>query len=706
MMQRYLYYFLLLLIPIVSNAQSDGFVDNASIIADKIEIDANGNLKAKGNVEIRHNNNILKASKISYSKNIDELSVVGPLSFLDSSNNEIAADSAVFKNDFQEAVLLATKVILENQLEISAEQLISTINDQSKFTRVAATSCQSCENEEPFWVIKANKVVHDKNLKTIYFYDALIEILGFPVLYIPYLRIPDPAVKRATGFLAPEFMSNSRLDFGMKLPFFIPIEEDKDITLTTFLTPNTNTVEIRYRHAFQHGDLILDSAITKDTIYQDDLRGYFSLNGHLLLNNGYNLNYAVERVSDSAYLGDYGYSGRNGLSSGLSYTKAERSRLLETSLGLVQSLYKDDISKVTIDSNAFYTQDLELSQRAGSLYLSTEFVGSWRDVTHDIAGRDVARIGSKIKWQKTSISSFGLEYGGNLQYNYDMFLVSQDSRYKPSQTLNSVGGNLYARYPLISNTVKGKHLLEPLAQIASGWREDSKVVSDESTHTELDMGNLLEISRFAASDRYENGVHSAYGLRYSFDSNENYSFELGFGKVIRKKINNEFTESSGLHGVKSDNFITSKVNLPLNSYLSFQGLIDENMASKKSIFNGGFDYEKIQFEAEYSYLQPDPLELRKNPVEEWSINNIFNINDNWKFSSNLRFDQTEDHLALLGAGLKYENQCVAIKLEMDRRYSQEATSPPTTNFSFAINLKGFSTGRTSSFADKYCGKIS
>ena len=126
--------------------------------------------------------------------------------------------------------------------------------------------------------------------------------------------------------------------------------------------------------------------------------------------------------------------------------------------------------------------------------------------------------------------------------------------------------------------------------------------------------------------------------------------------------------------------------------------------SKKSIFNGGFDYKKTQFEAEYSYLQPDPMELRNNPVEEWSINNIVYINDNWKFSSNLRFDETEDHLALLGAGLKYENQCVEIKLEMDRRYYQEAASPPTTNFGFAINLKGFSAGRTSSFADKYCSK--
>ena len=69
-MQRYLYYFLLLLIPIVSNAQSDGFVDNASIIADKIEIDANGNLKAKGNVEIldKINKYLITTNEITYEK--------------------------------------------------------------------------------------------------------------------------------------------------------------------------------------------------------------------------------------------------------------------------------------------------------------------------------------------------------------------------------------------------------------------------------------------------------------------------------------------------------------------------------------------------------------------------------------------------------------------------------------------------------------
>ena len=109
----------------------------------------------------------------------------------------------------------------------------------------------SCENEKPFWQIKAEKVTHNEKSKTIYFYNAYIDILGLPIFYTPYLSIPDPSVKRAAGFLVPQFLSNSRLDFGVKLPFFIPLDYDKDLTLSTFITPRTNTLEIRYRQAFQ-----------------------------------------------------------------------------------------------------------------------------------------------------------------------------------------------------------------------------------------------------------------------------------------------------------------------------------------------------------------------------------------------------------------------------------------------------------------------
>ena len=176
--------------------------------------------------------------------------------------------------------------------------------------------------------------------------------------FTPYISIPDPSAKRAVGFLAPEFLSNSRLDFGVKLPFFIPLDVDKDVKITTFLTPQTNTMEVRYRQAFSNGSIIVDSAITKDALDEDNYRGYLSLNGYISLDNGYKLDYSLERVSDNAYLGDYGYSGRNGLTSGLSYYKTQSDRFFDTSIGLVQSLYKDDISKITIDTSSSYERVL------------------------------------------------------------------------------------------------------------------------------------------------------------------------------------------------------------------------------------------------------------------------------------------------------------------------------------------------------------
>jgi len=701
-MWRYLFPLLIFLVPFPIHAEIDSFAESASIIADSITIDAKGNLTAKGNVEVRHNEIILKAHEIYYLRSADELAAKGPLSLIDGSGNETTAENAIFKNDFQEAILRATRVILKNQLEISAENLEYVIGKKSDFSHVFATSCKTCEDEKPFWLIKAKKVSHNKELKTIYFFEASLEILGFPAFYTPYLSIPDPSAKRALGFLAPEFLSNSRLDFGVKLPFFIPLDVDKDMTFTPFLTPQTNTMEVRYRQAFSNGKIIVDSALTKDRLDEDKYRGYLSLNGDLRLDNGYKLDYAIERVSDSAYLGDYGYSGRNGLSSGLSYYKTQDDRFFETSIGLVQSLYKDDISKITIDTSSYYERKIVPKIFSGRIHLSSEIVGSWRNGTYDIAGRDVARIGNKIRWQNTRISPYGIELGGNLEYNHDIFIIDQDTRFKSSQALNSIGGNAFVRYPLVIQKAAGTHLLEPLGQIAWGWRDQAKVSNDESSHPEFDMGNLIAISRFAASDRYEDGSHGAYGLRYSYETVKNYRFDLGLGKVLRDENHYGFTDSSGLKDRKSENYITGIITLPQNSYVSFQGLMDGKLRSKKSTLTGSLDFKTFNFDAEYSYLQSDLMEYRTEPVEEWTISNNIKLSKNWSFASNLRFDETENHLALLGAGINYENQCVLLNLEMDRRYSQEGTSPPTTNFSFAISLKGFSTGKVTAISEKSC----
>ena len=73
-MFRYLSASLLFLMPFLSVANGESFVESASIIANSIEIDAEGNLTAKGNVEVHYKENILKAKEIYYARSSDELS--------------------------------------------------------------------------------------------------------------------------------------------------------------------------------------------------------------------------------------------------------------------------------------------------------------------------------------------------------------------------------------------------------------------------------------------------------------------------------------------------------------------------------------------------------------------------------------------------------------------------------------------------------
>jgi len=77
-MRRYLFALLIISIPFLAQAKNDRFIKSASIIADIIEIDAKGNLTARGNVEIHHDDNILKAQEIFYQRSSDKLTAKGP----------------------------------------------------------------------------------------------------------------------------------------------------------------------------------------------------------------------------------------------------------------------------------------------------------------------------------------------------------------------------------------------------------------------------------------------------------------------------------------------------------------------------------------------------------------------------------------------------------------------------------------------------
>ena len=310
--------------------------DQATLVADRIEIAADSRLVATGHVEVLWRGTRLRASRISFDRSTGQLVIEGPITLTEGDNLILLADSAELSRDLQQGILRSARLVLNRQLQLAAAEINRVGGRYTELTRTVASSCQVCAaNPVPLWEIRAARVVHDQQERQLYFDHAQFRVAGLPVFYIPRLRMPDPSLKRATGFLMPEFRSTSTLGAGIKLPYFIAIGDSRDLTLTPYLTTQgSRTLDLRYRQALRGGLLQFDGALTSDNLITGAPRGYLFGKLNLALQSGYQLRFDLQAVSDSAYLLDYGVGQVDRLRSGLAVTRT--SHTSHFSAGLVQ----------------------------------------------------------------------------------------------------------------------------------------------------------------------------------------------------------------------------------------------------------------------------------------------------------------------------------------------------------------------------------
>ena len=107
--------------------------------------------------------------------------------------------------------------------------------------------------------MSANEIRHDKIKKIIYYKDASLKIYDKKIFYFPRFFHPDPTVKRQTGFLIPRLQENSTTGLSLKLPYFIAIAENKDITLSPrFFNDDKFLLQSEFRQKNKKSDHIAD----------------------------------------------------------------------------------------------------------------------------------------------------------------------------------------------------------------------------------------------------------------------------------------------------------------------------------------------------------------------------------------------------------------------------------------------------------------
>ncbi|MEX0281870.1 MAG: LPS-assembly protein LptD, partial [Arenibacterium sp.] len=563
-----------------------------------------------------------------------------------------------------------------------------------QLAKTAVSSCRVCDDgRPPLWQIRARKITHDQAEQQLYFENAQFRVLDVPVFYLPGMRLPDPTLQRATGFLIPSIRSTSNLGTGIKIPYFIRLGDHADLTLTPYYSSSTTTLEYRYRQAFRKGRVSFEGAHTQDDLVSGRTRGYLFGNGYFELARDYRFDFIIQTASDNAYLLDYGISDLDRLRSEVSISRFKRDSAARVRLVNFESLRDEDDESLL----ATIVLDATLERRyfpkaiGGELRFGLDVHSHYRSSNLDMLGRDVARAGAEIDWRRSWLFQNGLRADWQVGFVAEAFEVFQDSRFQESISRTTPYSALRVSLPMSRITGAGAtQFIEPVVQLAwSDVNGDTDPPNDESRFVEFDRGNLLALSRFPAGDRREDGMVLAYGVNWAHFSNRGWEASGSIGQIIRSDADPNFTVTSGLSGTSSDLLVAGQFRFADKLAFTARTLLDEAFSFSKAELRGDWVSDEASLSGTYLWLGSDAVEGRTRAQSEIWLNGTYKVAPGWTARANVRYDVSDNRATRAGLGFLYENECVTVDVNVNRRYTSSTSVEPTTDFGFTVSLNGF-----------------
>lgn len=665
----------------------------ASLVADRIVLDGSSVVVAEGNVEIFYEGAELTAARLRYDEAGDVLTIDGPIRLTDGDRVVILADAAELDDDLRNGILTSARFVLDRQLQITAARIRRVDGRYTELSRTIASSCRICGTDSPpIWEIRASRVVHDEAGRQLYLDNAQFRVGGVPIFYWPSLRLPDPSLTRASGFLFPELSTTSQLGFGIRVPYFIRLGNHADVTLTPYIATATRTLEWRYRQTIRRGELSFEGAISDDAL-EEGTRSYVFGEGRLALPRGFDLRFDLELVSDPTYLLEYDYSQKDRLDSAVSLSRTERDErvLFEftdfRTLRTAEIPIADELPKTLFEAR--YDRQIRGDVLGGPVWLSFDLMALTRPSDEDGAGRDVVRTGAALRWTGARLFGPGILAEAEAGLAVDVYAVNQDPTFGLGTVRATPSAAVTLRWPLIrTNGSGGVQTFEPVAQIAWSKTSGAAVPDEDSIAPELDEGNLFTLSRYPGSDRNEEGLRGAAGFNWTNSFADGGEIGLSFGRIFR------FDADGALADDVADWTAALRV-IGVNGIEAFgRVLAEDDVGLTRAVGTVAWTGARARASASLIRAFADPDAATDDDITEVAFDGALQLSRHWSGGLDWRYDIRADRATSAGLALSYRNECVDVELAVRQRYTDTTSIEPTTQASLNVSLGGIGGGPT------------
>lgn len=212
--------------------------NNRKLTADKIIYNKNTNfINSTGSSKFEDKKIIITADFFTYDIKKNIISAKKNVVFLDIYKNKYKFEK--FNYNDKTKISFGYNAFVELQDGSSFKSKYVEINQNtglSFYKNSNYTTCKNIKNNKneycPTWSLNSKLITHDNNEKKIIHKNTFLKFQNIPTLYTPYLSHPDPSVKRQSGFLPPLVKSISNIGRTVKIPYFWALSEDRDLTFT------------------------------------------------------------------------------------------------------------------------------------------------------------------------------------------------------------------------------------------------------------------------------------------------------------------------------------------------------------------------------------------------------------------------------------------------------------------------------------------
>jgi LPS-assembly protein len=691
--------------PVKTSLLPPGFFDavpyapgqQAAFEADQLVYDAvNDTVTADGDVVMTYQGFILKADHVSYNQQTGAVTATGSVFLVAPDGSESRADSMEVTGELKRAFVQSLAVHLADGSIITADSADYSSELEVVLENGMYSPCGTCidaKGRRIGWKVRANRMIYHRPSGSLIMESPVLELLGIPMAWIPWIRLPDPSQPRLSGFRMPEFDYTPALGATVTVPYFIGVGEDTDILLSPRLMSRQGglfAAEVIHRvgtlgtiDAKIAGVYQLDRTAFAGTVGDRDWRGAIQTSGRFVPFPTWTAGWSYTVFSDPAFLPDYKLTTDKNLINQAYAIHLSRDYYADLRIQRFNVLGNVGINEqdrqALVIPNIFAASTTDLPPGWGQLRTALRIMGIQRGVDHTgilngvpyVMGyrENKAHATIEASWQDQIIVPGGIAITPYLGLRADAAWYDGSSPLLPGAvsllTATPIAA-LDVRWPLIATAGDSSFLFEPITQIAYRGSNVTApgITNDNALSFVFDDTLLFSYDRFSGTDRQETGLRANIGGHFLADFEDGSWLDLVAGQSYFLSGVNSFAvpdaanvgRSSGLDMPASYFVVGAKAGIGSGFAVGAKAQIATTVP-RVALAAAAVRYNTKQFEAglDYIYLPKDAVIGTTSDLHEVVLSAGLPFADYWKVTGSLGWDIVKNNMLEATAGIQYDD---------------------------------------------------